>query len=101
MRLPWVSRSALDVAQGEIGYLRAQVSDLLDRLTRVERHRLGMSEVPREPRPSMEPMPKQLHELINEYADPSIRKNMRDTLYRRHARGDSWADIIAERENRE
>lgn len=96
VRLPWVSRSALDVAQGEIAFLREHVRDLTDRVARMERHSLGMPETPRQPKPVFQPMPKALKDHIDGFASGVTRKDMRDRLYRKHTAGAPWAEIMNE-----
>jgi len=105
VRWPWIGRGRLDDARDEIRELRSQVewmqgniTSLQDSLTRVVRHQGGMSETPRTERKKLEAMPKSIHDYINSFANPSIKKNMRDQLYKRHGRGTPWTEIEVELE---
>lgn len=103
MSWPWVSRGRLEDAQERIRELREdlerereQVKELQESIVRIGRRQAGMSEEPREPRPRLEPMPREIHEYIDGFANPSIRKQMRDQLYRRHGAGTGWGEMMAE-----
>ena len=94
MRWPWTSCSRLDDALDQVAHLRTEVTRLSDALTRISRREVGLPEVPREPRPALQPMPQELREYISGFASASVQKAMRDTAYRQHAAGKPWADII-------
>lgn len=95
-RWPWVSRLAYDSVVDERDRLREQVAALTDSLTRIRRHEAGLHETPRPERRKLEPMPDRLKKHIEGFFNPSLRKQTRDGLYRRHARGESWPSIMDE-----
>jgi hypothetical protein len=96
VRWPWVSRAAFDVVVDERDRLRGQVEKLQEHVIRMDRVEHGTSEVPREPRPAMEPMPKELLEYCNSYGDARIRKTMRDAAFKQHRQGVPWSQIKLE-----
>jgi hypothetical protein len=91
---PWVGRLAFDLSRREVEYLRGQNQVLQDALIRLQRKQSGLSELPREARPAVEPMPDELKAYIEGFAGKGIRKQMRDTAFRRHAGGESWNSIV-------
>ena len=95
LRWPWVSRLAFDAVSAERDRLLAENARLLDHVTRMERADRGLSEVPRQPRPPMEPMPRDLAEHIAGYDNPTVRVELRRTCFRR-ARNESWDAIKAD-----
>jgi hypothetical protein len=95
MNWPWVGRRVYEEVCVERDRLRAQNDKLTEHLTRMDRTEHGLHEVPREQRPPVEPMPREIMEYINGFAFPAFRKQMRDTAYRRRARGEPWAAIAA------
>jgi len=89
-----VAKLAYDTALDERDRLREKNDELTGHLTRMDRIDRGLGENPKPPRAPIEPMPKDLLEYCNSYASRSLAKNMRDVAYRRHARGESWQDIM-------
>ena len=93
MKLPFVSRLAFDAVASERDHLRAEVNRLTDALTRIGRREVGLSEVPRGPRPEIGTMSDGLRQKIAGAGDRSIRHMMtREALLRRQ-RGESWEEI--------
>lgn len=94
MRLPWISRLAYEAVLSERDRLREQVDDLLEHLQRVDRVEHGMSELPRQPRPEIEPIPGKLDAYIEGFeAPPQVKAEMRREARRRRAKGQSWDGI--------
>ncbi len=102
MRWPWTSVARLDDAHAEIAWLRQRIEELEDKRERRERVSAGLPEAPRTERAPMEPMPMQLERYIGGFASASIKRQMRSTAYKRHAKGEPWsaieADITADEE---
>jgi hypothetical protein len=73
--------------------LQQKYDRLVDHIMRLDRISAGLPEVPRPERPPTEPIPPKLLEYCNSFANPSIRKELRDTVLRRHHRGETWAAI--------
>lgn len=107
MRWPWTSVARLDdlraatgdrvrAQQNTIDWLQDQNEKLADKIMRIERHQAGMYETPRPERPSIKPPPKELLEYIDGFDSGSLRKSMRDNVFRRHGRGESWDSIVEE-----
>ena len=96
MKWPWVSSARLADALEQVAHLRREVDRLTDALTRISRREAGMSEVPRDARPPMEPMPPELRHYIDGAATASSRREMMGTAYRQNAAGKPWAQIVAE-----
>jgi iron-sulfur cluster repair protein YtfE (RIC family) len=95
MKWPWVSRLAYEILRDERDRLREQNDGLMEHLKRVDRVEHGMTELPREPKRVLEPMPQELVEFINEHASPHIRREMRNQAFKRyHSKGESWAQIM-------
>jgi hypothetical protein len=84
----------LAVAREEIAWLREKNDHLTDQLVRIQRHQAGLHEVPKQPRPALEPMPVELREYVAGFANRSIQKAMRDAAYKRHAQGEPWDSIM-------
>lgn len=97
IRWPWVSVRAYELLEREHARIVAQNAQLLDSLIRFQRHDAGLPEILREARQraDIQPMPKDLREYIEGFRNPSLRKDMRDRAYRRHARGEGWDPIAA------
>jgi len=93
IRWPWVSRRAYDVLVDERDRLRTQNDMLLDHVKRIDRTEHGLGELPRPQRPVVDPMPTELRKHIEGFADPRVRKTIRDQCYRRHASGVKWSVI--------
>ena len=91
---PWVSRRAYDAVIDQKDALLDQNSKLIDHLSRKSRFEAGMSETPRPPPKTREPMPEVLRENIAGGADSSMRRMRRTELERRYSRGESWDAII-------
>jgi hypothetical protein len=96
MKWPWVSRRAYDTVVEERNYLRDQMAWLLMHVQRMDRVEHGVPEAPRMPRPVLEPIPRSLLSFIDEFNSPSIRKEIRDRCFQRHARGEPWSVIEAD-----
>ena len=105
MRWPWTSVARLDdmekahlqlvaQVQSENTRLVEQNRELLDSLTRLERFKAGMAEVPREERPKLEPMPQRLQDYYNAFAHKGSGQLHRSEAYRRNARGTPWQKIV-------
>lgn len=99
-RWPWTSITRLDDANDrlrdakeEIVHLRALNASLTEQLTRLSRHEAGLPEVPREPRPMQEPMPRDIRDYISGFQTDAIRRAATQTALRKHARGESWAKV--------
>jgi hypothetical protein len=87
---------AYDTLVDERDRLRAQNDNLLEHLKRMDRVEHGVSELPVERKAPLEPMPQMLRDYIQSFASPSIQKEMRDQSFKRHARGEPWASILAD-----
>jgi len=96
MTWPWTSVRRLTDALEQVAWLRAENARLVEQLTRIGRHQAGLSELPRVPRPALEPMPRDLLKHFNSFDSASIRKAQRDVALRRHAAGEPWATIMAD-----
>lgn len=118
MRWPWVSAARLDAerayqehrfallqeqtefrilaANASIDWLQRQNAQLTDQLVRIQRRQAGLHEVPKEPKPALEPMPRALREYIAGFANRSIQKAQRDAAYKRHSQGEPWSSIAAD-----
>ena len=110
MHWPWVSRGALEAmetrlqdARDQINWLRKRNEGLQDQIIRIQRRESGLPEVAREPRQPVGRMPDELREYIEGFANPAMRKQMRDQAIRRRVhQGESWASItkdVLEEEN--
>jgi chromosome segregation ATPase len=86
----------IEDADDEITWLREKNEHLTEQLVRIQRHQAGLHEVPKQPRPALEPMPVELREYVAGFANRSIQKAMRDAAYRRHSQGEPWASIMAD-----
>jgi len=80
----------------QLTFLREQNERLVDSLTRMNRVERGMGEIPREPRPPMEPAPVELLEYWDSFGDPRTSKRLRDEAFRAHAKGKHWSVILME-----
>jgi hypothetical protein len=89
-----MARQTCVIVSGERDRLQEQVAKLMDHQTRMDRREHGLAEVPREAKPPMEPMPRDLVDRISSYGNSSMRKQMRDVALRRHAKGESWDAIL-------
>jgi hypothetical protein len=83
----------IEDADDEINWLREKNDHLTEQIVRIQRHQAGLHEIPKQPKPALEPMPKEVREYISGFGNPSIRKDMRDRAYRQHARGVPWSEI--------
>lgn len=91
-----VPLQTFEVVVAERDRIIKQNDELLEHLKRMDRVDHGVGEVPRKPRPELEPMPKELREYLDGFADPNLRREQKNTAYRQHARGTPWDDIIAD-----
>lgn len=103
MRWPWTSVARLDDLELRLAdmredrdYLRERNKELTESITRLQRFQTGMTEVPRPPRKEIEPMTDPLKEYIEGIATPSMRRDIRGRLLKRHAKGEPWASIEKE-----
>ena len=101
MKWPLVSRLGYDMAIAErdrlleeAKALHERISNLVDHTTRMDRIDRGIGETPREPREEIGHMPKALLEHCNSWANPKVRKELRDQAYRRRVKGESWPEIM-------
>jgi len=96
MKWPWVSREMLETVIAERDWLRAQNTELLNHVKRIDRARQGLSEVPREPKPAIIQMPQELHAYFDGFSNKALARQSRNEAYRRHAAGLSWDTIMKE-----
>ena len=96
MTWPLVSRRAYDLLVHDKQRLEAQVDKLIDDMTRQRRVEVGMPEVPRPERKKLEPMPWELTQHIKGWLGAQTQKLQRNQALKRHAQGESWADIMAD-----
>lgn len=78
----------------EVRWLRERNEHLTDQIQRIQRFQSGMTETPREPRPQLEPMPLELERHIEQFDNSSLKRDMKQRCYRRHARGEPWSTIM-------
>lgn len=93
MRWPWTSVRRLDDLRSERDWLRTQVADLTDQLTRLRRREEGLPEEPLKPRVRTEPMPADVRQYLDGLYPENMRKAIRDQVLRAASRGDSWETI--------
>jgi len=94
IRWPWVSRLAFDAVVDERDRLREKNDQLIEHITRIARTEHGLTEVPRPPRPSHEPMPDKVKAYIDQWEGDRFRQELSRSAYRMHIKeGRSWAEI--------
>jgi hypothetical protein len=93
LRWPWVGVGRLDDAREEIAWLRQRTTELETHLVRMKRVEQGMGELPREKRPQIDPMPRDLAGYIAGFNSPSHRKLQTETAVQRRMSGESWENI--------
>ena len=115
MKLPWVPRILYDTLYAmnerllsrperetyeavcaERDWLRERCDRLLEHNQRMSRVEHGVGEIPRQPREPFGPAPKRLLAYCNAFASPVTCKENRDVIFRRRAKGESWAEIEAD-----
>lgn len=94
-RWPWTSVARLCDAKDQIEWLRTENKELTEALVRLQRFQSGMPETPRPPRREMQPMPAELKEHIDGIGQPAIRREIRDSAFRR-SRVETWDAIMAD-----
>jgi len=94
MKWPWVSRGRLDDALSQIEWLREELASQRDGSHRIERVKLGLTEVPGKVRAQTEPMPMELVTYIKSHSNASLQRQARREAFRRYREGSSWDDII-------
>ena len=93
IRWPWVGRGRLEDAQATIQRLEEQNAKLVDSVIRLKRFEYGLGELPRQPRPPLQPMPETLREWIDGWQNPGIRHRLKHDANHRHIQGESWEKI--------
>lgn len=95
MRWPLVSRGTLDAVVSERDRLRTQNDALLAHLTTVDRVEHGLTETPRNPKPS-DPMPPSLRTKIGRFGSQMTITDQMARATRARSGGKSWQEIEAE-----
>ena len=96
MHFPVVGRAAFDVLERENGWLREQLTLALDHNRRLERRERGLNETAPQPRRTPDPIPPDLRQLIAQFDNSTVRKNLERQVRERKADGYEWPEIAAE-----
>ena len=99
MNWPFVSRTAYDIAMDWNRELREKNDRWEDHVRRITRKQEGMTEVPREPKKPVEPIPVELERVIMRFASEQTRTDIRNHARIAHHRDDKeWSEIQHELE---
>lgn len=103
MKMPWVSRVALELALDENARLRLQNDKLLDSIVTLQRKNFGMKERPglppdapgqqQDPSWMTEEIPEHIEEIIKGYSSVAIRDTIQIDIRNARRQGTPWEEI--------
>jgi len=93
MKWPWISRRAFDIVVEQRDNLAEQYEKLLDHITRMDRNEHGLTETPREPKKTLDAMPRVLVTYLQGFSSAPLRKQMETEMWAKRRTGVSWEQI--------